>query len=959
MNGRRMAALLAAAWVAGLVRAAVPEMMSYQGRLTVGGTNYTGTATLKFAVVDAGTDVSETATAFAMAMGGFIGGVFVMEGGAAYSAAPEVQVTDDFGSGAVLQAQVSAEGAVTNIVIVNGGHDYVMPVVTIAAPPPLLSHVTYWSNDGTPSGEPTNGVSVTVTKGLFSVLLGDTSLPNMNALPASVFATGDEHVRVWASTGGAFQLLAPNRRVGAVPYAMLAASVPPDTITGWQIADGSITAWDIGVDEVWYWNIHDDAVRTEHIYAGAVTGAKILDGTVANADLAPNAVTGGKVADGTLALADLGASGAAAGQVPKWNGSAWAPANDLTSGGYTLAGYKENGTFVPSPQATGTDAIALGQGNSAGADRSTIGGGSGNTIGSGATAAAVGGGQNNNIQASSLYATIAGGRDGLIMSPAPYATIGGGYGNTVHYNADHATIAGGKYNAIKGYATNAVVSGGHENVVDVDGFHAVIAGGSGNRIGRRTTGAVIGGGARNGISNDAPCAVVAGGYNNRIDINSPYATVAGGWSIGIGVCSTGAVVVGGYNNGIGARAPCAVVGGGDNNIVGPDSDHATVAGGRSNRVGTRVPYGTVGGGTQNQIGNESDAATVAGGYGNDIDLDAPFSTVSGGEYNRISTWVDHATIGGGGLNDIGGIAGFATIAGGQENQVHGEAATISGGRLNAIGSTWGTIAGGYANQIDFETPGAAVGGGGVNGIGARATYATVAGGYNNTIDEDARRATISGGDGNRVGAAAAYATVSGGNNNKANAAGATVPGGAGNICSGSYGLAAGQHARVMHNGAFVWGDSSTSDYVDSASANSWTIRAAGGYRLFSNAAGSIGAALAPGDSAWSALSDRESKREIQPLDGGVVLAKLATLPVCSWQYRDDPAGRTHYGPIAQDFHAAFGLGNDERMINTGDLDGVALAAIQGLKHENDELKARVAKLEQTLEKLSAALPAGE
>jgi trimeric autotransporter adhesin len=36
------------------------------------------------------------------------------------------------------------------------------------------------------------------------------------------------------------------------------------------------------------------------------------------------------------------------------------------------------------------------------------------------------------------------------------------------------------------------------------------------------------------------------------------------------------------------------------------------------------------------------------------------------------------------------------------------------------------------------------------------------------------------------------------------------------------------------------------------------------------------------------------------------------------------------GPMAQDFRAAFGLGESEKAISTVDADGVALAAIQGL-----------------------------
>jgi hypothetical protein len=51
----------------------------------------------------------------------------------------------------------------------------------------------------------------------------------------------------------------------------------------------------------------------------------------------------------------------------------------------------------------------------------------------------------------------------------------------------------------------------------------------------------------------------------------------------------------------------------------------------------------------------------------------------------------------------------------------------------------------------------------------------------------------------------------------------------------------------------------------------------------------------------------------------------------------------HMGPMAQDFHAAFGLGEDERRISIVDSDGVALAAIQGLhevvKEKEEEIQA--------------------
>jgi len=63
----------------------------------------------------------------------------------------------------------------------------------------------------------------------------------------------------------------------------------------------------------------------------------------------------------------------------------------------------------------------------------------------------------------------------------------------------------------------------------------------------------------------------------------------------------------------------------------------------------------------------------------------------------------------------------------------------------------------------------------------------------------------------------------------------------------------------------------------------------------------------------------------------------------------------HLGPTAQDFHAAFGLGESERTIATVDADGVALAAIQGLNQKlESELRVKEERL-RTLETELAAL----
>ena len=72
----------------------------------------------------------------------------------------------------------------------------------------------YWTNDGTHLNgtEPTAAVTLTVAKGLYSVLLGNTALTNMTAVPASVFNNTDVRLRVWFNDGThGSQLLTPDQ----------------------------------------------------------------------------------------------------------------------------------------------------------------------------------------------------------------------------------------------------------------------------------------------------------------------------------------------------------------------------------------------------------------------------------------------------------------------------------------------------------------------------------------------------------------------------------------------------------------------------------------------------------------------------------------------------------------------------------------------------------------------------
>ncbi len=213
MNLRFPLAALAAmlALTASPLLAQVPQLISYQGRVAVGGANFTGPAPFRFALVNA-------------------------------------------------------------------------PGTT-----------TYWSNDGTSSGgaQPVAAVSLPVANGLYSVLLGDATLANMMTIPAAVFDNSDVRLRVWFDDGiHGIQQLAPDQRIAAVGYAVIAGNVPDGAITAAKLAPGAVTSASIA--------------------AGAITGSQLAAGAAAanlSASGQSGVASGGTILGNTSNNAALAAAG--------------------------------------------------------------------------------------------------------------------------------------------------------------------------------------------------------------------------------------------------------------------------------------------------------------------------------------------------------------------------------------------------------------------------------------------------------------------------------------------------------------------------------------------------------------------------------------------------------------------------------------------------------------------------
>jgi hypothetical protein len=858
------------------VSAQVPEMISYQGRVTAFGTNFNGPGLFKFALVSTSTNVARQASATATVVSGFIVGFTVTDGGAGYTTAPTVIITDPTGTGAAATAQVSG-GAVTGITVQNAGNGYSSsPTVTLALPPAAWVADTYWSHDGTSAdgSEPASAVPVPVADGLFTVFLGDTNLPNVQqTLTPKALRPGDARLRVWFSDGvNPFARLTPDQPLGAAGYAMIAATVPEASIYENAIAPGAVTAEKLAAS----------AVSTAGLADDSVTSAKILNGTIVNADISPTAAirdsklgtieTAGKVANSATTAASANTANAIVARDAAGNFAAGTVTAAFSGSGAALtslnASQLASGT-VPDMRLSANVSL-LGQ----------------------------------TIESPEIT-------DGTIV------------------NADISPTAAIADTKLAMIATAGKVANSATTAASANTANAIVA--------------------RDGAGNFAANAITAGFLSGNgmllTDLNASQLT-------------SGTVPV--------ARIPSSVA----------RTNQVWLLGGNAGTSPNTHFVGTTDSQPLEFKVNGLRALRIEdNGDGSDPDTipDGAPNIIGGSPANFVAAGVVGATISGGG-------------------------ATSYYGSLwqNSVASDYATIGGGLWNTIRTNAHGSTIGGGQSNDIWSTNWYSTISGGFNNTIASGVWIGTIGGGRENRV--TSTFGTVPGGENNWA----------------GYYAFAAGRRAKANHAGSFVWADStdeafsSTTDkqfrvragggvqfqtpgnwdvantegdlrigndthrlkiglsYAGGGAGDIW-LRAAGGSEklyvwtpggatFYSNTNKTAGVTLAAGGGSWTSVSDRNAKDDFQPVNALEVLNKVAALPVTTWKYKSQEAGVRHIGPVAQDFQAAFGVGETDTGITSIDADGVALAAIQGLNQkveaENAELKRELAELKRLVQQLT-------
>lgn len=380
--------------------------------------------------------------------------------------------------------------------------------------------------------------------------------------------------------------------------------------------------------------------------------------------------------------------------------------------------------------------------------------------------------------------------------------------------------------------------------------------------------------------------------------------------------------------------------------------------------GSPITTNTIAGSVANAVTAGVRGATISGGGVPAGDSDPDFigearnrvtdayGTVGGGFGNRagdvVGTVIDRpwGTVGGGVSNSAEGIA--STVAGGFSNSATGGVSTIAGGENNVASGQHGAVAGGASNTAS-NTGGFVGGGFGNNASGQRSA---VLGGIENTASGNL--SAVGGGTRNCAGGFSSWAA---GTRSKIRPG--TTSGVADAGCAGQP-----QIGTAGDQGTFAWADSQNVDFVSSGD-DQFLVRAAGGIYLGTNSSVSIpsgrfintstGGFLSSGG-VWTNSSSRALKTAFAAIDASDVLARVLRLELSTWVYRASDEGR-HLGPVAEEFHALFGLGADATAISTVDASGVALAAIQGLNRklevENAALRATLSERDREVDRRDA------
>jgi len=638
-----------------------------------------------------------------------------------------------------------------------------------------------------------------------------------------------------------------------------------------------------------------------------------------------------------------------------------------------------------------------------GGQEETLVGGQYNTVN--AQSAFLGGGNNNTINAVGYYGALVGGQFNIVGGS--YSAVGGGYQN--HATNNYATVPGGSNNVASGVfsfaagsaaqatnfgafvwadpeatpftSTNAnsfnvrasggvrFVTGGAGLTVDGQAVMASLPAGvvTNNETGVTLTNLNVGGSltlpATPVINAGSSTFLYADGNDNFFaGLAAGNVATSGGYNLAVGASALGVNTSGNYNIATGAGALRSNTSGSGNVANGVGVLAVNVTGANNTAVGNFAlqELGTSGaaGGTNNialgylagfnflanESGNIDIGSRGAVGENNIIRLGSSQTDIYlTGNVHDTGVFIGN----GGGLTNLN-LSLSPLPAGVVTNLATGVTLTnlFVGGNLT-LPATAAIYAGNHSMIY---------GDGNANFFaGIFAGNVLASGSFNTAVGGSALNANTSG-SGNVAMGLAALADNTTGNNNTAEGLSALQNLGTSGSGGGTNNIALGYLAGFNFEG----NESGNIDIGSWGNAGENNIIRIGSIQTDTYLTGNVhvnGTVTANG---VLLTSDRNVKENFTAINARDVLAKVAALPVTEWNYKTDSKAQPHIGPMAQDFQAAFQLGQDDKHISVVDENGVALAAIQGLNQKVEEkdatiqqqaadiadLKARLERLEQ-------------
>lgn len=378
--------------------------------------------------------------------------------------------------------------------------------------------------------------------------------------------------------------------------------------------------------------------------------------------------------------------------------------------------------------------------------------------------------------------------------------------------------------------------------------------------------------------------------------------------------------------------------GNENTFVGVGAGNLTMSGtGRNTASGALAFQSNTTGRDNTAIGRNAMFSNTTGGFNSAIGSSALSSNTTGADNTAAGAFALQLNTSGR-ENTAGGKSALQNNTLGDFNTANGSDALLAnttGDDNTAVGaSALGSNSTGLQNT--------ACGGGALfnnstgrwnTAIGMTALWSNIAGDYNTATGRDALR-NSTGAENTANGVFALFSNSTGGGNTACgnNALYGNTTGGSNTAIGYDADVSAGNLSNATAIGANA------------------TVDASNKIRL-----GSAAVTVLECQVALTVISDSSQKENVRAVDGDAVLRKLRDLNVSSWNYKGhDPEQFRHYGPMAQEFFAAFGhdgvgTSGTPTTINSGDMAGILMIAVQALEKrtaENEELKARVEALEK-------------